>query len=271
MRLFKRCKILALLLASILLLAGCGGNDAQKGNGAGGESQGNENVVGENREDASSNEEELPGEDEDASAEEQNSGNDEKNYPVIEVADYSDLPLEGIENDQIACAFPVDEWIASDEIPGQLQIFWEETIGTGQAININISLASASKVPANYDWIEDMLSQLEDGALEGFAITVESIEPRLLEGETVVYAELVTQITDEMIDLMIDQGVYTEEQIASAGGREVLLSIPPTTQISITAERDGYLYTCTGTYYDQEQKQMVLDTMAIVIGTVEKL
>ena len=38
----------------------------------------------------------------------------------------------------------------------------------------------------------------------------------------------------------------------------------------LTAKKGGYLYTCTGICYDQEQKQMILDTMAIVIGTVER-
>lgn len=255
--LFKSSTILALILASVLL-TGCGGRDVQGGNE--GDSQRNENAVGGNSGDASS--------DEDASAEGQDSADEEKNYPVIVTADYSDVALETAGNSQFSCSYPTDGWMAVEGNP--VQIYWEETIGSGQAVNITMSLASTSKAPDDYDWIEDMLSQLEDGALEGFAITVESIEPRLLNGEAVVYAELVTQITDEMIDLMIEEGVYTEEAIENAGGREVLLSIPPTTQISITAKQGGYLYTCTGTYYDQEQKQMVLDTMAIVIGTVER-
>ena len=253
--LFKSSTILALILASALL-TGCGGNDVQGGNE--GDSQRNENAVGGNREDSSSNE--------DAFAEGQDSDDEEKNYPVIVTADYSDVTLETVGNSQFTCSYPVDGWMAAEGNP--VQIYWEDTIGSGQAVNITMSLASTAKAPDS--WIEDMLAQLEDGALEGFAITVESIEPRLLSGEPVVYAELVTQITDEMIDLMIEQGVYTEEQIENAGGREVLLSIPPTTQISITAVKDGYAYTCTGTYYDQEQKQMVLDTMAIVIDTVKR-
>lgn len=260
--LFKSSTILAFILASVLL-TGCGGNDVQGGNE--GESQRSENAALGNQEDASPNvdassNEEAPtgGQDSD----------DEKNYPVVETADYSGAVLETAGNSQFSCSYPADGWTAAEGNP--LQIFWLETVGSGQAVNITMSLASTSKAPDNYNWIEDMLSQLEDGALEGFAITVESIEPRLLNGEAVVYAEIVTQITDEMIDLMIEQGVYTEEQIENAGGREVLLSIPPTTQISITAKQGGYLYTCTGTYFDQEQKQMVLDTMAIVIGTVER-
>ena len=261
--LFKSSTILALVLASVLL-TGCGGKDVQGGNE--GESQRNENAIGQNREDASSNEDVSSNVD--GSAEGQDNGDDAENYPVIETADYSDVALETAENSQFSCSYPADGWMAMAGNP--IQIYWSETMGSGQAVNITMSLASTAKAPDNYNWVEDMLSQLEDGALEGYDITIESIEPRLLNGEVVVYAEIVTQITDEMIDLMIEQGVYTEEQIENAGGRELLLSIPPTTQISITAKQGGYLYTCTGTYYDHEQKQMVLDTMAIVIGTAER-
>lgn len=246
-------------MASVLL-TGCGENDVQGGQGNEGESQRSENTVEDNREDALSNE--------DASAEEQDSGDDAENYPVIETADYSDVTLETVGNSQFSCSYPADGWEAVEN--NQLQFFWSETIGSGQSVNITLSLVSTSKAPDSYNWIEDMLSQLEDGALEGYDIAIESIEPRLLDGDVVVYAEIVTQITEEMIDLMIEQGVYTEQQIEDAGGREILLSIPPTTQISITAKKDGYLYTCSGTYYEQEQKQIVLDTMAIVLGTVER-
>lgn len=252
--LFKSSKILAFILASVLL-TGCGGNDVQGGNE--GESQRSENAALGNQQDASSNEE--------ASADGQES-DDEKNYPVIETADYSGVALETAGNSQFSCSYPADGWIAVEDNP--LQIFWSETVGSGQAVNITMSLASTAKAPDN--WLEDMLSQFQDGALEGFDITIESIEPRLLNGEAVVYAEIVTQITDEMIDLMIEQGVYTEEEIESIGGREVLLAIPPTKQISVTAKQGDYAYTCTGTYYNQEQKQLVLDAMAIVVGTVER-
>lgn len=261
--LFKCNAVLALILASVLL-TGCGGKDVQGGNE--GESQRNENATGQNREDASLNVDDSSNEDGLAGG--QNSDDDAENYPVIKTADYSDVALETAENGQIRCSYPADEWIAWESDP--IQIFCLETLESDQAVNITMSLASTVKAPDNYDWIEDMLSQLEGGALDGFAITIESIEPRLLNGETVVYAEMVTEITDEMIDLLVEQGIYTEEDIESVGGREVLLAVPPTTQISITAKQGGYLYTCTGTYYDQAQKQMVLDTMAIVIGTVER-
>ena len=147
--LFKSSTILTLMLVSVLL-TGCGGSDVQGGSGSQGESQSNKNIGVENREDASSNED-VVSNDEDASDKGQNSDDDEKNYPVIETADYilDGVVLETAENGQISCSYPADVWVASEETPGQLQIFWEETIGSGQAININISLASTSKVPAD--------------------------------------------------------------------------------------------------------------------------
>lgn len=248
--LFRRNTILALALVP-MLLAGCGESAPQESQGG---SQSGGSVAVEN------NEASLP-------AEEQGSDeSDAVDYPVIEVADYSGTELDTVENRQLSYSFPAGEWELVLDDP--LGIAWEETLDSEQAVNINMSLVSTSKAPDN--WIEDGLEQLQDESMGSFGVTVNSIEVRLLDGSPVIYMEVVTEFTDEMIDLVIEQGIYTEAQIEAAGGREALKSIPPTTQMAIYAEKDGYCYVCTGSYYAEDQRQLVLDTMAAMIGTVEK-
>ena len=69
-------------------------------------------------------------------------------------------------------------------------------------------------------------------------------------GEPVIYYEAETKLTDEMIDLMIEEGAITEEHIEALGGRETLLNMPPVTQIGINAIVDGKAISITGTYND---------------------
>lgn len=251
--LFRRSAVLV-LAAAFVLLTGCGDNSSSRNNSRDRHTTNEENRGGSNVDDSSD--------------EEQGSDDNAENYPVIEAVDYSDMELETISNSQMSYSFPAGEWEKILDNP--LQIAWTETITTGQAVNISVILASPSKMPKN--WIEDALEDLQEQFPESYgdSITIESIGVRTINGEKVIYSEVVTKINDEMIDLLIDQGVYTEAQIEASGGREVLLAIPPTTQIAIYAEKDGYVYVCTGTYYEEAQKQMVLDTMTIMIGTMEK-
>ena len=239
------------LAVAFVLLTGCGGDRDNS------------------RDRHTTNEENRGGSNVDNNSGEELGGDDAtENYPVIEAVDYSDMELETIENSQMGYSFPAGEWVQILNNP--LQIAWMETLDSDQAVNISVNLVSTSKVPKN--WVEDALEQLQEEFPEmyGDSITIESIDIRTLNGEKVIYTEIVTQINDEMIDLLIEEGIYTEAQIEASGGREALLAIPPTTQIAIYAEKDGYGFVCTGTYYAEDQKQMVLDTMTILLGTVEK-
>lgn len=251
--LFRRSAVLVLAIAFVLL-TGCGGDDSSNRDNS--------------RDRHTNREENNGGSVGNISDEEQGGDDDIENYPVIEAADYSNIKLDTVSNTQMSYSFPAGEWVQILDNP--LQIAWMETLDSGQAVNISVSLASTSKMPKN--WVEDALEELQEEipAMYGDSITIESIDVRTLNGEKVIYTEIVTKINDEMIDLLIEQGVYTEAQIDAAGGREVLLSIPPTTQVAIYAEKDGYGFVCTGTYYKEDQKQMVLDTMTIMLGTMEK-
>ena len=49
----------------------------------------------------------------------------------------------------------------------------------------------------------------------------------------------------------------------------LLLNIPETAQIYFYTVKDGNLYTYIGTYYNEEQKQIVMDTINIMVQTTE--
>ena len=66
---------------------------------------------------------------------------------------------------------------------------------------------------------------------------------------------------------MLSQGAWTEDFIASIGGRDALKSIPPTTQIYYYVPVDGYLLVLVGTYYHENEKQVVCDLMTLIAQT----
>lgn len=247
--------VLALLLVPALL-AGCGDEDKE-------EKDDRTSRYEQDKEDEDSKTSRNEQDDEDGSE-----AGATDSYPVIEAVDYSGMELETISNSEMSYSYPAGEWEQIFDDP--LQIAWEETINTNQAVNINMNV-EATGVTQD-DWMDDLMEELSNENLEsaGYGITVEASEVRSLNGEPVVYMELITQITDEMLDLMIDSGIYTEEMIDSIGGRETLLAAPPTTQIAIYTVKDGTILSCTGTYYAPEQKQNVLDTMSIMIQTAEE-
>lgn len=189
-------------------------------------------------------------------------------YPVIEAADYSGMELDTVSNDKLSYSYPAGQWEFIWEDP--LQIAQTETMGTGKTVNINMNLEAQGQ--KGDGWMDDVMDQLspENFEEQGDSMDIRAMEIRTLNGEPVVYMEVVTKITDEMLDMMIDSGVYTEEMLEDLGGREALLAIPPTTQIAIYTVKDGTLFSCTGTYFGEEQKQVVLDTMAVMIATVEE-
>lgn len=263
-----RVKGLILALLASAMLAGCGGNGS-------GEKNESTPVAGYSENDTESKTEKTPENEDDKDSNEGSTSEPESgaevetaDYPVIEAVDYSGMELETISNSKMSYSYPAGEWEKVFDDP--LQIAWEETIGTNQAVNINMNL-EVTGIKGS-DWMDDMMEQLSNENLEsaGYGINVKVSEVRSLNGNPVVYMEVLTQITDEMIDMMIDSGVYTEEMIEAAGGRETLLAVPPTTQIAIYTAKDGNVFSCTGTYYAEDQKQDVLDTMTILLGTAEK-
>ncbi len=89
-------------------------------------------------------------------------------------------------------------------------------------------------------------------------------------GETeIAYIENVTVMNDVMIDLLIEQGVLTEEQIELAGGREAIKAIPPTNQVMMTQVIDELAYTFVGTYYNEADKEVVIDALTLAMQTLK--
>ena len=109
------------------------------------------------------------------------------------------------------------------------------------------------------------LEQLEKNA----SLTVEKCELRSFDGNPVIYMENSFTFNDEVIDQMIENELWTEESLEQAGGRETILAIPDSHSIVVYGILDGNLVIYGGTYYEDAQKQEVLDAINIMLQTTE--
>ena len=78
------------------------------------------------------------------------------------------------------------------------------------------------------------------------------------------------EVLDAFVESYTTANVFiTEELMESLGGREFFLNTPPMDQVTVCPVIDGYLCVFTGTYFDQEQKQAILDAIAIATTDME--
>lgn len=188
----------------------------------------------------------------------------EEDYPPLEKVELSALTLETVENDVMSLQYPADAWSAVGGT-APLIVYYNETANSGQAVNINAQQAGTY----SGKFTEKYMTSLTESITETYPyIDIIKAELRSINGKSVIYTETVTQYTDEMLDRFLEQGVVTQEDIDNAGGREALLATPPTDQITLYTVSDSmYLNIYTGTYYEESQKNDVLQTMIVMAQT----
>lgn len=190
---------------------------------------------------------------------------DNPKYPVIELVDIGAITLESVQNDVLKVSYPAGEWTHLEGVD-PLSLAYTETLGTNNAMNVNAQLTAEYPGTLSEVDLEGLRGSFEQ--FEGY-INFNVFELRMFNGAPAIYTESVMKYTDEYIDLMLETGAITQQFLDENGGREVLLNIPETAQIYFYTVKDGNLYTYIGTYYNEEQKQIVMDTINIMVQTTE--
>lgn len=191
----------------------------------------------------------------------------EEDYPPLEKVDLSSMTLETVGNSTFSVQYPAGKWTGSDGT-SPLIIYYSDTLGTGEAVNINVQQSGTY----SGKFTEKYMNKLTDGITESFPnIEILRAELRSINGRSVICTETVTRFNDEMLDLLLEQGVLTQADIDNAGGRDVILSIPPTDQITLYAVTGAYLYIYTGTYYEESQKADVLEALTVMAQTTAEV
>lgn len=236
----KLTSLLAILLALTLLLAACGGKtDSGKDSGKDKE---------ENKED---NKEDNKEEDKDTE------------YPALELPDISGVSLTDGEGNGAAFSYPSDKWTLADG-----QLYLNETIEDNAKANASVRFEAAST-----ELTEKDMKELKDALLteEMSFMNFNAAEFRSVDGGKAAYIDIVISDKEAYIDFIIDFAGLTDEMLEQAGGRDgILEAMPATNQLAIYFNNGGDLYSLSGVYFTESQKNDLLELFAAVYGSIKK-
>ena len=171
--------------------------------------------------------------------------------------------LAAYSDEEMSFSYPGEAWAAAEgTYPPTL--YYKDTYGSEQAVNVNLQRLDERTSPVNDTFIQSFMAGTYSPEM---GITPQLSELRSLAGEPAMYLETTVQLTDAMLDTMIQAGLLSEESLAAAGGREFYLSLPATNQITMATVREGYLWVSTGSYHDESQKQALTDAMPTLLTT----
>ena len=190
---------------------------------------------------------------------------EDTDYPAMEAADLSAMELGLASNSAMSAQYNADEWYGED-VSGLLTFYYLPTLDTDNVANVN-----AQKLSQFDDALDsNMAQELEKNLSSNYAfLSVGKTELKTLNGAPVIYMEGTFSFTDEVIDFMLKDGGWTQEDIDALGGREAILALPETNQSYLYTVKDGWLYLFTGTYYAADQGAAVLECMTVLAQTAQ--
>lgn len=190
---------------------------------------------------------------------------EDTDYPAMEAADLSAMELSLASNSAMSAQYNADEWYGED-VSGLLTFYYLSTLDTDNVANVN-----AQKLSQFDDALDsNMAQELEKNLSSNYAfLSVGKTELKTLNGAPVIYMEGTFSFTDEVIDFMLKDGGWTQEDIDALGGREAILALPETNQSYLYTVKDGWLYLFTGTYYAADQGAAVLECMTVLAQTAQ--
>ncbi len=188
-------------------------------------------------------------------------------YPVIEIPDQNGMELTLAETTDSRFRYDSSIWTI-DQSTVPYTFYYNESMLSDQACNFGVTVGE----PFDYTLDQQMLEIFVNNYTTANVFITENFsELRQINGQPVIYTESSLHYTDETIDYALEKGILSQDTLESLGGREFFLNIPPMDQVTICPVIDGYLCVFTGTYFDDVQKQAILDAVAIACAEFEVL
>ena len=193
----------------------------------------------------------------------------EVSYPEIPAAALDYMTYATQENQDIRVSYPLDMLTPDTEVY-PMTFYLNDSLETDFFANINIQKSIEFPGVLDESALEEFMEAFgAQYAASGMTITLSEL--RTLHGQPVIYLEAVTQITDTVIDIMIEQGILTEEYIESIGGRDILKALPPTYNTGIYGVVDSHIAMYTASYQDEAHRQPLIDVMTVLFSNTEIL
>ncbi len=178
-----------------------------------------------------------------------------------------DFNTDTVTNDTLTFEYPSDEWVVGESISPVIKIVLYFTGDNAtEGTNINVGTSAPSKEITLDDYVALMPMQLEKSS-PGTKVSLSEL--RTINDMEIGYMEMNTKITEDAINYGLEQGIFTEQTIEDAGGKEAFLNQPEVKQIQMSLYIGGNLTNITGTYYNDNEKEDVLKAMSTMVQTVK--
>lgn len=195
---------------------------------------------------------------------------EDADYPIMEEVTI-DFPVTDIETPAFNLQHATDTWMYDDQIFNGVPVIFETATLTSElgTNNLNFNITETSEKELTQKFADQLLLEAKL-ILEPQGIVIDFSEVRKLGDTPLLYVEQETILTDDLIDLMVSEGILTEEQIQLSGGREVLKNTT-SKQIAFYVIKNEKMVVMTGTYFDESGKDSVLEAMKLITQTLEVL
>lgn len=152
-----------------------------------------------------------------------------RNYPELEGADMDSMELTKASFGNITASYPSDTWEFSSNL-NIFTIFYKDTMASDNAVNINLNTAGSASGALTERDMKDIIKGIEEQA-DSYEVT--EAHMCAINGVPSIYSEMEVFFTDELLDMAIESGAITEDDISNAGGREAILDRSSTKNITI--------------------------------------
>lgn len=190
---------------------------------------------------------------------------DPEGRPILEALYIDNVMRIEVDDGHIRYDIPAGSWVKGTDANGETVVLFRDTAQSKQQISAQARLVGFYGGELDEEFMEQIMDSLDND----LSLTVTTSEMRSFQNAPIFYAEMSIEFTDEVIDKLLAQGIWTEEELEAKGGRKAYKSLPKTTTIMIYAETDGYMVAYGGSYYDDAQKKIVLNAINVMLQTTE--
>ena len=190
---------------------------------------------------------------------------------ILERVDTSKYRLVEVSNDNLSVTIP-DTWELErkqTEVAMAVLQSWtlnDNRVGNTNNANIQILYPFSGRLDEEIE--NALVENIQKEDAEGTKILNSDVYE--YDGNPVICVEMESYMTEELLDLIIQDGNITQDLIDSYGGREKFIkSIAPTFQVIIYAIVEDTLLAFMGTFNEPNDKTEILDVLKIMLETVK--
>lgn len=187
-------------------------------------------------------------------------------YPELELPDVSALETVHAVCEDVRFDYPDGKWTLAGQDPAQLYL--TQTLEDSASVAVTVRFEAASTKLTESD-LRDLKKEMLSADMD--FMEAAAAEFRSVDGERVAYLDIVVSDMDRYLDAILEAAGLTEADLADMGGRDALLeSMPATSQLMFYFNRGADLYSVSGVYFNEDQKNALLELFAVIYPSLGK-